>query len=565
MQGGGDAAQPGAAAAPAAAGTLADLAARIDNSYLRQLRADPLGAENAPNTTAREVFSGHYVRVAPRALREPYLVAYSAELAGELGLAPAACEGAAFLRVFSGDLGGAPAGFEREGWATPYANSIYGDPVLNPAPGVGPSGYGYGDGRAISLCEVLLPGAPPGPGRLELQLKGAGPTPFRRSGDGQAVLRSSVREFLASEAMHALGVPTTRTLCLLASASPADTTVRPWFNEAGAEVMVRNIRAVTTRVARSLLRVGQFELYGRRAARGEAAGLAELALLARHALAREYPHLAPGEGDASPGALQGAVLGMLREAGARLAALATHWLRVGYVQSNFNSDNCLVGGVTMDYGPFGFMERYDPRWGMWVGSGEHFAYGNQPTAAGVNFSMLAQSLLPLLDATGREQARALVEGYPALARAAVAAMWGSKLGFPQGARTPAFAAVANALNELMASHPTDFVLCWRLLARALPEGGALGAAALDSQQQAALLTRCLDALQPAFYLPLGEGKEKEWRGCAFVSRAPPAPPRAATGTRAGSPPPFHDPPPPFSTLGLRRAGLLAPGARCRGR
>ena len=288
-------------------------------------------------------------------------------MAATLGIDPAAAAiDPNFLRVFSGDLAAPPAGFESRGWATPYALSIYGTPQQ--PNGAGFHGYGYGDGRAISIAEVLLPRG----GRMELQLKGGGRTPFSRGADGAAVLRSSVREFLASEAMFALGVPTTRALSLIASSD--EVVMRPWYSPAaadgvkhGGDVMQENKRAITTRVAPSFLRVGQFELYGRRAARGEAVGLEELELLARHALAREYPE----QVDQAAGApLQPQLLGMLREASGRLAHLATQWLRVGYVQSNFNSDNCLVGGHTMDYGPFGFLEKYDPRWGMWIGSGD---------------------------------------------------------------------------------------------------------------------------------------------------------------------------------------------------
>jgi uncharacterized protein YdiU (UPF0061 family) len=529
---GGDAAGSGAAGGGSAApapplGSLAAMAARIDNTYLRELREDPQAAAHAPNTRAREVHSGHYVRVAPLAMAEPYLVAFSSELAATLGLEPSECQGAPFLRVFSGDLRGAPEGFAGQGWATPYANSIYGEPILNPAPRVGPNGYGYGDGRAISIAQVVLPAGQPagGAASLELQLKGAGPTPFRRDGEGFAVLRSSVREFLASEAMHALGVPTTRALSLVASAAPEDAVVRQWVSDAGRQVVGYNIRAITTRVARSLLRVGQFELYGRRAARGEATGLEELALLARHALAREYPHLLPpgssdGSGPMPAATLQPALLAMLREASTRLATLAAHWLRVGYVQSNFNADNCLVGGVTMDYGPFGFMEPYNPEWGMWVGTGAHFAFGNQPVAAGVNFGQLQKSLLPLLDEEGRREAERIVKEYPSVSARVVGAMWASKLGLSAGGGGATAAELARRVLELMQSHPTDYTIAWRQLARALPgdpaaaaEGAAPSAVAAETKE--ALLARCMAALQPAFYAaPIPAKVEADWRVCA---------------------------------------------------
>jgi uncharacterized protein YdiU (UPF0061 family) len=518
---------------------LAALAERLDFSYLRDLRADPEEEQHRPNTSPREVFSGHYVRVAPTPLRAPHLLAVSRELADALGVAPSECASEAFLKVFSGDLAGAPAGFQPRGWATPYALSIYGE-EMEPN-GAGPHGYGYGDGRAISIAEVQLP---PGGGeaapaaRLELQLKGGGRTPFCRGADGAAVLRSSVREFLASEAMHALGVPTTRALSLIVSRE--EVVVRPWYSNStsahggggggarhGGDVMLRNLRAITTRAAPSFLRVGQFELYGRRARRGEAEGLRDLELLARHALAREYPALVP-----PPGApLQPALLAMLREASARFAALAAHWLRVGYVQSNFNSDNCLVGGATMDYGPFGFLEAYDPAWAMWIGSGAHFAFANQPAAAARNFGTLARALAPLLDAPGRAEAAAVLEAHAGVSARAVAATWARKLGFAEGggaAREAAAAGAWDALERLLRAQPTDFTIAFRQLAAALEAGGGDGEAA------------ALAALAPALRAPLAPAAAEAWRGWlrgwrAALAAAGEAPAAAAARMRAANP------------------------------
>ena len=508
---------------------------RLDLSFIRELRPDPQTEDFAPNQDPRDVRSGHYVRVAPTPLRAPYLIAVTEELAAQLGLTPQDCASEAFLRAFSGDPGAAP-GLEARGWATPYALSIYGREQL--PPGSGPQGLGYGDGRAISIAEVLLeapaaaappPPPPPPPAlapRLELQLKGGGRTPFCRGADGAAVLRSSVREFLASEAMFHLGVPTTRALSLVASA--ADVVVRPWYTPGGrggpgggGDVMVGNRRAITTRAAASFLRVGQFELFGRRAARGEATGLAELALLARHALAREYPaHAVPS--DAPPGALQAGVLGLLREASARLAALAAGWLRVGYVQSNFNSDNCLVGGVTMDYGPFGFLERYDPKWSMWIGGGEHFAFMNQPLAAEVNFAMLVRSLLPLLDPAGVEEARGVLRAHRGVSDAALASMWARKLGFPGGAAGEAAAApLWAALERLMAAHGTDYTILFRQLCGAVAPGAAGDGGGGGGLAQ----------LEPAFYAPLPPPLAAAWREWLASWRAALA---AAGATEAGA-------------------------------
>jgi uncharacterized protein YdiU (UPF0061 family) len=503
--------------------------------------------------------------------------------------------------VFSGDLAGAPPGFRSHGWATPYALSIYGNPVI--PNGAGPTGRGYGDGRAISIGEVVLPaagggngGGSPAPARLELQLKGGGSTPFARGADGAAVLRSSVREFLASEAMHALGVPTTRALSLVASGE--EVVQRPWFSEALAageggvaaavaggaggrgrdmDVMVANKRAITTRVAPSFLRVGQFELYARRAALGggvgegamqfisalpqaarfelfsrgtvngeavpverDAQAREELALLARHALAREYPALAPADADAP---LQPALLALLREASARFAGLAAHWLRVGFNQGNFNADNCLISGATMDYGPFGFLERYNPKFGMWVGSGEHFAFGNQPRAAEQNFKMLALSLLPLLDAEGQREAEGIFKAHRAVSDAAVAATWARKLGFPVGQAAAAAAApVWAALDGLLQAHPTDFTIAFRQLIELLPQGaweedGDCG----DGGGGGGCPVERLKPLEAAFYAPRVSPavlkKWREWLPIWFAAlRAAGVTPQAAAATmRAANP------------------------------
>ena len=522
---------------------------RIDYSFVRELNADPEQEKNAPNKIAREVNSGHYVRVAPTPLRSPYLIVASADMLSTLGLDASAADDARFTRTFSGDLAagagalvadvagsnetaknamagkGRAVGFETRGWATPYALSIYGTPQT--PNGAGRRGYGYGDGRAISIGEVITVGGgttvdatrplplpvplpvprPRLPPRMELQLKGGGTTPFCRGADGAAILRSSVREFIASEAMHALGVSTTRALCLIASGEEA--IVRPWYSNAstggqkhGGDIMLTNRRAITTRVARSFIRVGQFELFGRRAARGEAEGLAELELLARHTLAREYPKHEPvAAGDP----LQPALLGMLREASTRFAALASSWLRVGYVQSNFNSDNCLVGGVTMDYGPFGFLEKYDPSWAMWVGAGDHFSYANQPNAAAANFAMLLQSLLPLFDEAGVAEAETIFKEHRKHSLQAVATVWANKMGF--GSSRAAVVASAlhwTALEALLKAHPTDFIIIFRQL---IP---ALAAPSVDE---------ALTALTPAFYAPLPAAHADAWRAWLTAWRA----------------------------------------------
>ena len=501
-------------------GTLRELGALIDNEYLRSLEPDPDASANRPNRRAREVHSGHFVPVQPTLLPSPELVAASSEVCALLELDASETSTPDFLSLFSGgDVSASVPGFSTS-WATPYALSIYGQEVV--PNGAGSTGNGYGDGRAISVGEVAIPAAAAAESdsasRYELQLKGGGRTPFCRGADGRAVLRSSAREFLASEAMAALGVPTTRALSLIVSGS--ETVQRPWYANAstqislgmhtperhGGDMMRAERAAITTRVATSFLRVGQFELYGRRARKGDSTALRQLEQITRHAVRREYPEVlrggsakaansrgaaSDGVGDSEGVSLRDMVLGMARAAVDRFAFLAAEWLRVGYTQSNFNADNCLVGGATVDYGPFGFIEKYDPGWVMWIGGGQHFSFANQPEAAGRNLRMLLSSLEPLLDSDGVAQLRIIGQTYPAASRTALSRMWARKLGLDEGALETAAALWADA-SKLLAAHPTDWTIFWRQLSE-------LPAAANQTDE---VLMRLIE---PAFYAPLQGG------------------------------------------------------------
>ena len=325
--------------------TFSQWPSQFDNSLLRNLRAEPLERDAYES---RQVLGAHYTRLSPTVKApRPALVAYSADVAEDLGINPDDCEGEDFLRFFAG----APPK-EVECWATVYGASFGGR-------------YGgqRGDGRAISIGQMH--------GR-EVQLKGAGVTPYSRRSDGRAVLRSSVREFLGQECMHALGVPTTRSLCLVET---GELVIRRWYDENGMETVVREKGAVGTRVARSFVRFGQMELF---AQSGQLPLLRELLV---HALDREYPHIREQTGGAALSTAEKAaenaaenaaanatekdelsaemVLQLFDEACKRQAKLVAEWMRVGYCQGNMNSDNSAVGGVTLDYGPFAFMERFE--------------------------------------------------------------------------------------------------------------------------------------------------------------------------------------------------------------
>lgn len=378
------------------------------------------------------------------------------------------------------------------------------------------NGNGYGDGRAISIGEVVVDGS-----RWEFQLKGGGPTPFCRGADGRAVLRSSIREFLASEAMDALGVPTTRALSLVVSMS--ERSRRAWYSGTASgqqrevptledpriahlslelrqmliaqlsqpspdpDIMIQEQCAITCRVSPSFTRVGHLDLFARRARAPGAteAQKAEHAAMVTHALFREYPDLLPN----AP--LADRAMAMIPVTAGRLASLAAEWLRVGFCQGNFNADNCLVGGRTMDYGPFGFMDKYDPAFAKWTGSGNHFAFINQPAAAYANFATLARALDPLFDDAGKAELKGLVKELEGQFDRAVTDVWRRKLGLDlsDAVSRETASSLFDRLARLMAPTrtATDWTVFWRQLALVLE----LPAGADD----AALLA----PLAPAFY------------------------------------------------------------------
>ena len=431
--------------------TFAEFAQRADYSLLTSLHPDPDSSSDGQDHRPRQVFSGHYVPVTPKPLPAPELVAHSEALFEELGLSDGLVADPQFIRLFSGDISAAQAPMRPYGWATGYALSIYGSEYTQQCP-FG-TGNGYGDGRAISVFEGLFNGQ-----RWELQLKGGGPTPYCRGADGRAVLRSSVREFLAQEFMHALGVPTSRSLTLVMSR--AETVRRPWYaphsQSFDPDSLVDNPAAITTRVAPSFLRVGQLELFARRARRHAHPGaLDELRLIVSHLIERNYR----SDIDAAlPFSDQ--VLELARLFRERLTALVAHWMRVGYCQGNFNSDNCAVGGFTLDYGPFGFCELFEPGFQPWTGGGEHFSFFNQPQAAEANYQMFWASIRLLLADEAGALARldALRDGFAEAMRGELDTMWAQKLGLLQPD-----AALVNELLELMLLSRADFTIFFRRL------------------------------------------------------------------------------------------------------
>jgi uncharacterized protein YdiU (UPF0061 family) len=363
------------------------------------------------------------------------------------------------------------------GWATGYALSIYGSEYIQQCP-FG-TGNGYGDGRAISVFEGVFNGR-----RWEMQLKGGGPTPYCRGADGRAVLRSSVREFLAQEFMDALGVPTSRSLTLYVS--QAERVRRPWYSANSRsfdpDILVDNPAAITTRVAPSFLRVGQLELFARRVrSQAHPQALNELRMIVAHLIERNYraeidPNLAFSEQVVE-------LAGLFR---ARLIALVANWMRVGYCQGNFNSDNCAAGGYTLDYGPFGFCELFDPRFQPWTGGGEHFCFFNQPVAAEANYQMFWSALRPLLEDNTEALARLdqIREGFAEAMGQEIEAMWARKLGLIHYD-----AELVNELLQLMVLAKADYTILFRRLS-AIPEQ--------------------LASLKESFYLPSSGELDGRW-------------------------------------------------------
>jgi uncharacterized protein YdiU (UPF0061 family) len=436
--------------------TIEDLATLANYSLMDTLNCDPDVTVSGDDHSPRQVFSGHYVPVTPTAIESPEYVTHSKQFFRELGFADSLAQSPDFIRMFSGDLKQVPEPLRHIGWATGYALSIFGTEYVQQCPFQ--TGNGYGDGRAMSVLEAVINGQ-----RWEMQLKGGGRTPYCRGADGRAVLRSSVREFLAQEHMHALGVPTTRSLSLFVSKT--ETVNRPWYSEGSyfkdPDVLISEAVAISTRVAPSFIRVGQIELFSRRARKNEhPQALAELEMIVLHLIDREYSDVI----DKKLTLVEKVVL-LATEFRNRLTSLVANWIRVGYCQGNFNSDNCAAGGFTLDYGPFGFCDVYNPQFQPWTGGGHHFSFMNQPVAAERNFHMFWTALQPLLGSHPKvvEQFDAIRADFTEEMQRKMEAMWAAKLGLEvfDGA-------LFRELEALMLQTQVDYTIFFRELS-ALPE------------------------------------------------------------------------------------------------
>ncbi len=441
--------------------TLEDLSKLANYSLMDTLNCDPDAKVNGADHKSRQVFSGHYVPVNPTPIKDPEYVTHSKIFFRELGFADDLAQSLEFVRMFSGDISHVPKPMRKVGWACGYALSIYGTEYIQQCPFQ--TGNGYGDGRAVSILEAVIKGR-----RWEMQLKGGGPTPYCRGADGRAVLRSSVREYLAQEHMHALGVPTSRSLSLYVSKT--EKVNRPWYSQGSPsknpDMLISEPVAISTRVAPSFIRVGQLELFGRRTRKNDhPKAIEELENIVLHLLDREYGNVI----DKQLPTAEKVVL-LAREFRGRLTSLVANWIRVGYCQGNFNSDNCAAGGFTLDYGPFGFCDVFSPHYQPWTGGGHHFSFLNQPVAAERNFLMFCMALRPLLTSY-QDYLRQLDEirdAFPIEMQAQMKKMWAAKLGL-----STFHAELFSELEMLMVETPVDYTIFFRELSSVPDDIGPL--------------------------------------------------------------------------------------------
>jgi uncharacterized protein YdiU (UPF0061 family) len=492
--------------------------------------------DGVSNNIKRPVYNGHYVPVRPAPLFNPRLIIHSPSMVNDLDLTVEDVHSDAFVKFFSGDVDNAfllNVDEEQEGkvdteananidvdidiktWATPYALSIMARRYTSNCP-FG-TGDGYGDGRAISIGEVSISKTE---SRYELQLKGAGPTPFCRGADGRAVLRSSIREFLASEAMHNLGIETTRALSLIVSEDKGpkngNKSQRPWYSDNNKksiptiddprlskysldqrkqivaqlnaqskndpDIMIEEPNAITCRVAPSFVRVGHLDLFARRATkdlRGDDEKpnvnkneFKELEALVWHACFREFPSTCY-DPFKEKGDILSASKCLLEHSMDGISSMVAGWIRVGFAQGNFNADNCLVAGRTMDYGPFGFMDEYHPLFAKWTGSGEHFGFMNQINAGFANYAMLVSSVMPVIEAYSDTMQEAntykdeIMERGQQMFEDKLMAALRSKLGFhPEDESADD---IWEELESLLRESRADWTVFWRQLTQVVKE------------------------------------------------------------------------------------------------
>ena len=385
--------------------------------------AGPLDLELAWPNTFSQLGPSFYTELQPTPLPAPYLVGLNRQLAAELGLSDRLLATTAAVEAFTGNL---PLDGSR-----PLA-SVYSGHQFGVWAGQ------LGDGRAILLGEALTAAGP-----QEFQLKGSGRTPYSRMGDGRAVLRSSIREFLGSEAMEGLGIPTTRALMVTGSDAP----VRREELETA---------AVVTRVAPSFIRFGHFEHFAAREQYDELRRLADYVIDRYYRECRDTAKFAGN-----------AYAAFLEQVSERTAAMVAQWQAVGFCHGVMNTDNMSILGLTIDYGPFQFLDAFDP--GHICNHSDEqgrYAYNKQPNVAYWNLFCLGQALLPLIDE--QELALAALESYKSVFPRELEARMRAKLGWldsKAGDRE-----LLEATLRLLAKDKVDYTIFWRRLSQHVAGG-----------------------------------------------------------------------------------------------
>lgn len=391
----------------------------FDNRFV-----DGLPADNETDNHRRQVLSACYSFVNPTPVAAPKLVAFSPEVAELLNLSNETCQSDDFTQVFAGN--------QLLPKMQPHAQCYGGHQFGNWAGQLG-------DGRAINLGEVVNQQGE----HYALQLKGSGATPYSRTADGLAVLRSSVREFLCSEAMFHLGVPTTRALSLVTT---GEQVVRDMFYDGRAKP---EPGAIVCRVAPSFLRFGSYEIHS---ARGD---IDTLRTLVDFTITTEFPHLGTPSVDV--------YLKWFAEVCDRTADMIVHWMRVGFVHGVMNTDNLSILGLTIDYGPYGWLEDYDPNWtpNTTDASGRRYRFGNQAQIAQWNLFQLANAIYPLIDDAA--PLREILNDYADLYDQKWQTMRTKKLGLNDYNATTD-QALNKELHEVLQLVETDMTIFYRKLA-----------------------------------------------------------------------------------------------------
>jgi uncharacterized protein YdiU (UPF0061 family) len=448
---------------------------RFDNGFSRELPADP-DTHLAP----RQVTGAAFSWVEPTPVAAPRIVAVAEDVATMLGIDPARPD---FAQVFAGNAS-LPG---MTGYAMAYGGHQFGHWAGQ-----------LGDGRAIGLGEVLTAHD----GRQEIQLKGAGRTPYSRGADGRAVLRSSIREFLCCEAMFHLGVPTTRALAIVAT---GDQVVRDVMYDGNPAA---EPGAIVTRVAPSFLRFGNYELP---AARGDTALLRQLV---DFTIRTHFPAV-----DALPEGERHAAF--FREVCARTARLMAEWMRVGFVHGVMNTDNMSILGLTIDYGPYGWVDDFDPDWTPNTTDRTHrrYRFGHQPRIGYWNLQALAQALSPLFD--GALPLQAGLDHYVEVFEATDAAYSAAKLGLLHG-REGDDDLVAD-LRGVLTAGGMDMTIFYRDLASldvGKPHAGVVGAAFYSEAQRIAV-SEALDAWLARYAARVREDEASEGERLALMHASNP--------------------------------------------